>query len=736
MAADARRPALRERFPALDRLGAGGRRRRIPVVHQLTATDCAASCLTMVLAYHGKWVPLDEARQAVGASGRDGANARAILQAAHAFGLRGRGVRIGVEKLPLLPPGSILHWEFNHFVVFERLHKGHALLVDPELGRRRVTLDELGRAFTGVALLLEPSTGFVPTPPGRSPTWQLLRRSLTESGDWMRILVVSLLLQLFGLGLPMLTGAVVDRVVPRGDGHLLTVLAIGLGALVLFFFLAMLIRSYLLLHMRTLFDARMTLGFLDHLLELPYAFFQRRSAGDLMMRLNSNSTIRELLTASAISALLDGFLVFIYLVMLFVVSRSFGLLVLLLALLQVGALVVSNRRQRELMAENLRIQARAESHLVEMLAGIETLKVTGAELRKGQQWSSLFVDQLNVVLARGRLDALIESILGAIKLASPLTVLTFGTIQVLHGSLSLGNVLAVCALASGVLLPVAGLVATGAKLQVLRCYIDRIEDVLMAPPEQPRDRVRVAPTLRGAITLERVTFRYNPSTPDVVREVSIAIEPGQMVAIVGHSGSGKSTLASLLLGLYSPSEGRILYDGRDLMQLDVRAVRRQLGIVNQRAYLFGGSVRSNIALAEPEIASADVERAARLAHIHDEIMAMPMGYDSVLLDGGASLSGGQRQRVAIARALVHRPAILLLDEATSALDAVTEQTVQRNLAALSCTRVVIAHRLSTIQKADLILVMREGRLVEQGTHATLLAAAGEYALLVAAQMSG
>ena len=724
---------LEERFPALGKLGSRRRPRRIPVVRQLSATECGSACLAMVLSYFGKTVPPDELRSIMGV-GRDGASALSILNAASWYGLRGRGVKLELDELQWLTPGAILHWEFNHFVVFERVRGGTIEIVDPALGRRRVPLEQFGRSFTGVALLLEQSDAFEPNVPGARPIWRQVRSIIAESGQWSRIIVVSLLLELFALALPVLTGAIVDRVVPRGDMHLLGVFCVGLAGLAGFYFLSSMVRAHLLIQLRTLFDARMTLGFLDHLLRLPYAYFQRRSAGDLMMRVNSNAMIREMLTSSMLSTILDGSLAGIYLLLIYLASWPFGVLVSGLALAQLGVFWLSRRRQHELMGDTLHTQARSESYLVELLAGVETLKATGSELRAGEHWSSLFVDQLNVSLDRSRLNATVDSLNGTIKLASPLAILVFGALQVLDGAMTLGTVLALCALAGAFLGPLANLVATATQLQLLRSYLERIEDVLSAEPEQLLDGPRLVPTLCGRISLQDVSFRYTPTASEVVRDISVDISAGDFVAIVGRSGSGKSTLASILLGLYKPNAGHVLYDGADLETLDLRLLRQQVGIVNQRAYLFGTTVRANIAMSDPQLPLEDIVAAAKLAHIHDEIRAMPMGYETLLLDGGASLSGGQRQRVALARALVRRPAILLLDEATSALDSVTERAVQQQLAKLSCTRIVIAHRLSTVRDADLILVMEDGRVVEQGTHAELLAKRGAYAQLIAAQV--
>ncbi|MFY0582920.1 peptidase domain-containing ABC transporter [Cystobacter fuscus] len=453
-----------------------------------------------------------------------------------------------------------------------------------------------------------------------------------------------------------------------------------------------------------------------------------------MARVNSNSTLREILSFGALSAMVDGLLVCLYLGLLLWGNMGLGVLVVGLGVLQVVTFLVSRRRQQELMSQNLQIQARSDSYLVEMLSGIETLKAMGSERRSIEHWTDLYVDVLNVSMARGRLSAMVDSFLSAQRLAAPLCVLFYGALLVLRGELTLGTMLGLNALAIGFLGPVSNLMQTAGQLQLVGSYVERIEDVLKTDPEQEPGKVHPAPRLNGHIEFDKVSFRYGPLAPLVLQEISLSIAPGQFVAIVGRSGSGKSTLASLLMGLHVPTSGHILYDGMDLAQLELGSVRRQIGVVTQRPYLFGATIRANISLAEPSLGLERIISSAKTACIHDDIAAMPLGYETPLIDGGASLSGGQRQRIALARALVMDPAILVLDEATSALDAVTEVRVQQTLDALPSTRIVIAHRLSTVLHADRILVMDQGRLVEQGTHQELLARKGVYADLVAAQL--
>ncbi|MEZ4238066.1 MAG: peptidase domain-containing ABC transporter [Myxococcota bacterium] len=719
------------------------RRRRTPFVPQLLPADCGAACLAMVLGHHGEPARLDEVREQVD-GGRDGTTAFQLLEGARTFGLRARGLRLAdPADLQFLQRPAILHWEMRHFVVFDGLERGGVAVLDPAVGRRWLSLAEFGQAFTGIALVFEPTDAFRPRPAAASRGWPYVRAALARAGQWPRILVTSLLLQLLGLGLPILTGLIVDRVVPRHDLDLLWLAGAGLAGVVGFQLLTTLVRNHLLLHLRTVVDARLTVDFVGHLMDLPYAFFQQRPTGDLLMRLNSNTVIREMLTSGLLSGLLDGGTVVFGLALLLVWSPAMGLLALVLGAAQLAVPLVTWRRQAELMSRSLVVQARASSFQVEMIGGVETLKAMGVEARSVEAWNDLFVDVLNVSIARGHLDAATQAVQAALRVGGPLAVLWIGAWWVAHGWSTVGAMLALCALVGSVTSPVDRLATTFAQVQLFGSYFARIDDVLRVAPEQvplapegdeQRAPARPAPRLTGRIALEGVCFGYGPRSPDVVEDLSLAVEPGEFLAIVGRSGSGKSTLARLLTGLYRPRAGRVRYDGADLADLDLHAVRRQIGIVGQDTHLFGRSIRENIALGDPAVPLDAVEAAARRACIHDEIAAMPMGYETVLHDGGRSLSGGQRQRLALARALLRDPVVLLLDEATSALDAATEALVQAQLEQLRCTRVVIAHRLSTVRRADRIVVLDRGALVEAGPHDALVAQRGPYAELVVAQL--
>jgi len=725
-------PSLLNIFPALRKFASGRWSQRIPLVRQLSATDCGAAALAMALGYHGKQVPLAEVRQALGV-GRNGTSAAALLRAGRLYGLRGRGVRAEISDLAALPAGSILFWEFSHYVVLEGAAGNTVNIVDPAGGRRKVPLEKFRRAFTGVALIFEPSQEFTPEKAKPERAWGLIKQVFERKGLLARILSISAIIQILSAAMPLLTGVLIDRVVPRRDYSLLLILAAAYLVFQIFYTLAGFIRAHLLLYLQTHVEASFTLRFLDHLIELPYSFFQQRTAGDLMMRLGSNSSIKEILTSTTLSTLMDGFMVSLYLVLLMLVNVPLTLLVIAIAAMRTLLVVLMRHKQRELLAENLENTARSQTYQVEMLSGMETLKAMGLEHRAAENWSNLFVDGLNISVQRGKLDAIFNALQTGLMTASTLAVMFYGTYLVLQGTFTLGTMMAFSALAASFFGPLTNLISAGVQFQMLESYLERINDVINTAPEQIPGTVAFAGQLGGGIALENVSFRYAKSDPLILEDICANVRPGTRVALAGRTGSGKSTLARLMAGLYEPSSGRILFDGRDLKTLDLRSVRNQLGIVTQDTQLFGGTVRQNIALADPQMGLDRVIQAAKLACIHDDIIAMPMGYETILADRGLSLSGGQRQRLSLARALACRPAILVLDEATSHLDAVTEKLVNENLASLSCTRVVIAHRLSTIRDADLILILEAGKVVAQGSHEELLRAGSKYAELLGAQ---
>ena len=723
-----------EHFPSLKKLGYAVALKSVPFVQQLEWTDCGAASLCMVMAFHGRENKLSEVREAMGI-GRDGVTAKSILDTAERYGLAGRGIKVDVSQVELLKQATILHWEFNHFVVFDKVVDGGVRIVDPATGPRDVPLSQFSKSFTGVAIELVPTGRFQKQKYEAGRLKRYVDELLSEKGLFSRIVVISLALRLVALALPLITGMIIDRVVPRQDYQLLYVCLATIGGMVAFNLIADIVRSFILLHLRIALDTRMTLGFLDHMMSLPFSFFQRRSTGDLMMRVDSNGTVREIVTSKSMSALIDGTFVLLYAAVIFYVSATLGTITIVMSFAEGLVFLCARPTFLRLLAADLDKQAKAHSYMVQMLGGMETLKCAGAERLGLEKWANLYTDELNVKMERARVSAFVDGIRGAITSLGPMLILTIGATAVMQGKMSLGTMLAMNSLSQSLFGPLSALVHSALELQLVKSHMDRIDDVLQTPIEQDRDAVQPPPRLRGHVTVKNLSFRYGEQAPMVVQDVSLDIPPGTAVALVGPSGSGKSTLLNLLAGMAKPVAGDIAYDGRPLHEMDLRGVRQQIGIVPQHPFIFGGTLRENVALASPGATLDRIAHATKVACLHDDVSQMPMGYDTVISDGGASLSGGQRQRVAIARAVLRDPTLMLLDEATSALDNSTEAKVIAGLEKLRCTRITVAHRLSTVRNADLIVVMDKGRVVEQGNHEQLLAKRGLYAALLAASQA-
>jgi ABC-type bacteriocin/lantibiotic exporter with double-glycine peptidase domain len=544
---------------------------------------------------------------------------------------------------------------------------------------------------------------------------------------WLGLL--SLLMAALGFAVPVVTAQVVDRIAGRGTGgeSLLVPASLILATATL-----ALLRGLAVTRFQDRLGRQLPGAMLARLLAAPYRFAERRGTGGLVAAIGSTSVVRNALSSWFVMAVLDGILALGYLVAVVVGDASLGLLALGIGAAQLLPALWLGARVRRLHTQELLAEGLAASRLTEAVAGVEVLKVAGAESRALAEWTRTHTSALDLTARIGRLAAGVDTLTAISRVVAPVMLLTAAGARAASGNLGPGEAIGLATLAIAALTPLSALASHVRTVQELRAVLDHMADVAQAPAERVHAQPMAA-KLTGCIELDGVGFRYDAGAPLALHDISVRIPAGAKVAVVGRSGSGKSTLVKLLIALYEPSEGAVRFDGADLSALDLGSVRRQMGVVPQDPRLFAGSIRDNIALARPQSTFDDVVTAASLAAVHEEIVALPRGYDTVLGESGAGLSGGQRQRIALARALVARPAVLLLDEATSHLDTQTEAAIEDNLRHQPMTRIVVAHRLSTVRDADLILVIDGGRLVECGGHADLVERAGIYAALVRAQ---
>jgi ABC-type bacteriocin/lantibiotic exporter with double-glycine peptidase domain len=690
--------------------------RRVRFVPQMEVTECGAASLAMVLDYHGKAVPLSHTREACGV-GRDGVSAARIFKAAAGFGLVAQAFKADIEQLHELALPAIVHWEFNHFVVLERIAKRAYLIVDPALGRRRLGVDEFSRAFTGVVLTFAPGPEFVRERRRSKSLEHYAARLATLRSTWLTVLAAALLLELLGLTFPALTQVLVDHVlVPQRDNWYWPLVAL-LCASGLSILAVTAIRDRVLRRLHFALDVDLMSGFTAHLLSLPLTFFQQRTAGDLLSRVDAQKALRDL-ALKAVTSVLDGFLVLGYAAMILAYDLTVGATIFAIAILRLLVVTVLRARMVQASATHLAELGRELSAVVEPLSAPELIRAFGAEDLAQDTFERKFVARLNAEVRRDTLNQRTLELSSVVDGFAQAAVIWLAGSRVLDDQMTLGVFAGLVTLQGLLQKPLGQLVEAAFLLTRARAVLARIDDVL--DTVRPARGEQVLREVRGELALEGVSFRYDPHAPPICCDVTVRIRPGEKVAIVGRSGQGKTTLLRLLTGLVEPSAGKVLLDGVDMRSLRAESLAEHVGVVLQEPFLIDDSVRSNLTLGQPDANERELRRATRLAAVDHVIDALPEGYDTRLGENGARLSGGEKQRLALARALVRRPKVLLLDEATSSLDLDTEARLHANLRALACTRVLVAHRMETVRDADRILVVEGGRVVAEGTFSTLL----------------
>ncbi|OKH40853.1 peptidase C39 [[Phormidium ambiguum] IAM M-71] len=713
--------------------------RRYPFFAQQSTSDCGAACLVMVGRYWGKHFSVNRLRDIANVD-RNGASLRGLAAGAESIGFTTRPVKASLDKLAEQHLPAIAHWEGKHYIVVYEVTRDRVIVADPAIGQRTLTHAQFKASWTGYTLLLQPTALLKDAQEASTPFWQFFTLIKPHQLVLLEVFVASILIQIFSLITPLFTQLLLDRVVVQRSN--LTLTAVGLGLLIFGLFRVAItgLRQYLLDHTANRVDLALIVGFISHTFRLPLSFFESRYVGDIISRIQENRKIQRFLTGEALSTVLDLLTVFIYLGLMFWYSWKMALLTLIIVppfvLLALIATPFLQRVSREIFGA----YTEETGYLIQSLTGIRTVKSMAVEQTVRWHWEELFGKSVKKSFSGQLIGNTLQTFSLTIESIVTTALLWFGAWLVIQNELTIGQLVAFNMLLGNVIRPFQRLIVLWNELQEVIIAVERINDVIDAEPEEDLQHQsrQTLPPIRGHISFEQVTFRYHPeSDVNTLENLSFAVQPGQMVALVGRSGSGKTTISKLVLGLYPATEGKILIDGYDITSLSLRSLRQQIGVVDQDTFLFGGTIRENITVGHPQATLDDVIEAAKQAGAHQFIKELPMGYETQIGEGGGMLSGGQRQRLAIARALLGNPRLLILDEATSSLDAESERIIQTNLNNILTNRttLVIAHRLSTVRHADKILVLDKGVLVESGTHDELMAKRGQYFYLNQQQLT-
>lgn len=667
----------------------------------------------MVADANGMSVGLPEMRRRFPLSLK-GAKLNHLIRIAQQLGFQTRPLRLELEDLGKLTLPCILHWDLNHFVVLTKVGKSKITILDPAVGERKLSLDEVSKHFTGVALELTPAAEF--RPQKAAPSVSARQLTGPVRGLWRalaQILALSVALQVFVVLAPFFMQWVVDQVLVSADRDLLVVLGLGFGLALLLQIGIGLLRGWSVIYLSSRLGLQWMGNVFAHLLRLPLDFFEKRHLGDVTSRMGSVQTIQRTLTTSFVEALIDGLMAVVTFVLMLVYSWKLALVTALAVALYLGIRAIAYRPVRDRTEQQLVAAARQQSHLLESLRGMQSLKVAGEESQRRSTYDNLMTETVNQDVRLARMGLGFNSASQVVFGIERIAVIWIGAVLALQNVFSVGMLIAYLAYKDQFAQRMSALIDKWIEFRMLRLHGERLADIVLTPPEDAQGRPEGLPPVDTRIEVEKLSFRYADGEPWVLKDCSFTVAPGESVAIIGASGCGKTTLVKLLLGLLVPTEGTIRVGGHDLHKLGPRNVRAIVGAVMQDDQLFAGSVADNISFFDSEYDQARIESAARLAAVHDEIAAMPMGYHSLIGDMGSSLSGGQKQRVILARALYRNPKLLCLDEATSHLDVMKERLVNEAVKQLQLTKIIVAHRPETIASADRVLVMEQGRIVQE-----------------------
>lgn len=707
---------------------------KVPVVMQMEALECGAASLCMILAYHKKWLPLEQVRGDCGVS-RDGCSAKNVLKAARAYGLKATGYRMEPSALRNIVFPAIIHWDFNHFVVLNGFKKDRAVLNDPARGTVEVTLEEFDSSFTGIVLRFEKTESFVPEGRPRS-VWDFARKRIRGTTT---AFVFVILIGILSAGVDLITlvfsKVFIDNILSGKNPEWLMPFVTAMVLTLVIEFVIGIIEGVYWLKIEGKLAIEANASFIWHVLRLPVEFFSQRFTGDIALRQSSNESIASTLIGQLAPIFMNVCMLVFYLVVMLnynVLLSTVGILAVLANMLVLG--LVSKKRvnmSRVLERDDGKLSGVTMSGF-EM---IETIKASGAENGFFERWAGYFAKQCNAQVSFTKANQIYEVIPPLLQQMANIGVLMIGVYLILDGVFTIGMLMAFEGFLSSFLSPVNHLVGVGESFIEMRSQMERVEDVMNYKTDVEDNGRLTADNgqqekLSGEIEINNITFGYNKLSMPLIEDFTLKLKRGESVAFVGGSGSGKSTLAKLISGLYQPWSGEICFQGLNKCEISRGVFTSSLAVVDQDIVLFEDSVMDNITMWDRSIDESVVVEACKDAQIHEDIIQREGGYSHVIQEGGRNFSGGQRQRFEIARALAQEPSIIILDEATSALDAKTEQLIMEGVKARGITLIIVAHRLSTIRDCDEIIVLDKGRVAERGRHEELMQIGGKYAELI------
>ena len=684
-------------------------RKSLPVVLQTEATECGLACLVMIARYHGHDIDLNALRKTSSVSLK-GASLKQVMQTAGTLHLSSRPLRVELDHLHKVQTPAIMHWDLNHFVVLKKITKDKVHFIDPGRGLRVMALEKVSDHFSGVVLELTPASDFNKLQNRLKPRlWHLWDKMSGFKRALFQTLTLSVILQIIALAAPFYLQLVVDKAIGPGDSNLLFALLLGFGGLIIIRAVSEAIRGWAILVYGNQMSFQMVGNIFRHLIRLPTAYFEKRHVGDIISRIGSARPIQEALTESVVAILLDGVMAALTLFVLFAYAPMLGALVLSMTGLLVIATLLIYPHLRRTEEEAIVTKAIENTHVIESIRASTSVKLFGREAAREAAWRNLFADTINANTAHGKwlvaqkffeslfigLQIIIAVYLGAKLIMGESSVFTVGMLFAFLGYQRHFTD------------SVTKLLSEGIKFRLLSLHLDRLADIVYETSEDIEPHADEPTPVRGAISIRNVSFRYSDNDPWVLENFNMEIKASELTAITGASGGGKTTLLKLILGLYQPSGGSIEIDGKPLTDIGMANWRAQAGVVMQDDKLLSGTIADNISFFDPHVDLQKVYRAAIAAQIHDEIVAIPMNYLSMVGDMGSVLSGGQRQRVLLARALYHDPKILFLDEGTANLDPKTEVKIADVLDEMKITRIIIAHRPELIGRADAVFTVKK-----------------------------